>query len=157
MNRPTRHTHLFGGYQLLAGWQPTLMPIVSAFVKDHLVRPRPSRRNSPAPIEVRKVADNGLLSTAKLKTYPARLNVAILFYFIDRFLKCSARRESVGTFLDDACSELMTRCIEVETQAYLELDFDDYADMPCSAPGHPLARLAEWPDRDAGIGKDYAF
>ena len=116
-----------------------------------------SRHFRPAPIAVRTVEENGLFSTAKLKTYPARLNAAMLMSFIDRFIKNSSRSVDTNSVLDHAFSVLMERCVEVEVQAHLCPAFSDYIDAPFDNPEHPLASLAEGPDRDAGIGRDFAF
>ena len=73
-------------------------------------------------------------------------------------MKCSAVRGSADVeYHDKAFGVLLDRCVEVETQAHLELAFDDYLAPPFDDQQHPLASLAEWPDRDAGIGNDFAF
>ena len=81
----------------------------------------------------------------------------MLMSFIDRFIKNSSRSVDTNSVLDHAFSVLMERCVEVEVQAHLCPAFSDYIDAPFDNPEHPLASLAEWPDRDAGIGRDFAF
>ena len=110
-----------------------------------------------ATVQVRTIEENGLFSTAKLKPYPARLNASILLSFVDRFAKCSAVRGSADEYLDKAFGVLLGRCVEVETQAHLGLAFNDSIAPPFDDQQHPLASLAEWPDRDSGVGKGIAF
>ena len=106
------------------------------------------------PIAVRTVEEDGCFVLAKLKTYPPRLNAVIVSSFIDRFFRASASGESLD-FLDSSYSCLMNRCIDIEANAVT--DFADQLDPPYAVPGHPLAELAEWPDRDAARGRDFAF
>ena len=97
-----------------------------------------------------------MFSTAKLQTYPARLNSAIFISFVDRFIKCSYFIIA-DDYLDKAYGFLFNPCVEVESQAHLGIAFSDYDDIPCSDTQHPLASLAEWPDRDAKIGRDLSL
>ena len=68
------------------------------------------------PIEVGKVEANGLFATAKLKTYPARLNAAIVLRLVDRFAMCSDAFDSssCGLFLEQVYNDVYARCICVE-------------------------------------------
>ena len=111
------------------------------------------------PIEVGKIEANGLFATAKLKTYPARLNAAIALGFIDRFAKCSNAFDSssCSQFLDKVYNDVYARCVDVE-RAGPGAEFGDQDDsVAVTDEGHPLHALALWPDRNASIGRDYAF
>ena len=111
------------------------------------------------PIEVGKIEANGLFATAKLKTYPARLNAAIVLGFVDRFAKCSQDFDSSsrGLFLDKVYFDVYARRIDVERSGP-DADFGDQDDsVAVTDEGHPLHALALWPDRNASIGRDYAF
>ena len=99
-------------------------------------------------------ADGGL-GTCKLKAYPPRFNGAITLGFVPRFLDvtqdvqaddctCAARR----TVLD--C------CLELEADNSISELVEQ--DLSIGIPeGHDLHQIAQWPDRHADIGKDFAF
>ena len=66
-------------------------------------------------------------------------------------------RDSV--FVDSAFVDAMNRCVVVEAAlaAGDDIAFHDQVHTPYSDPAHPLYDLALWPDRNACIGKDFAF
>lgn len=111
----------------------------------------------PVPVALRTVEADGLFATAKLKTYPARLNDSVLMFSIDRFAKCSSRRSDAESILNGVFATLYDRCIEVANLAHLGIAFSDYSHTPFESDDHALSSLASWPDRDAGIGKDLRF
>ena len=98
--------------------------------------------------------EDGCFSKAKLKTYPPRLNAVIASSFIGHLFRASAGGESLD-FLDSSYSCLMNHCINIEANAVT--DFAEQLDPPYALPGRPFAELAEWPDRDAAQGRDFAF
>ena len=55
--------------------------------------------------------------------------------------------------------DAMNRCVAVEAAlaAGDDIAFHDQIHTPYSDPAHPLYDLALWPDRNASIGKDFAF
>ena len=98
---------------------------------------------------------------AKLKTYPSRLNASIVLGFVDRYAHLNSHfsDDSRQRFLDSAFVDAMNRCVVVEAAlaAGDDIAFHDQIHTPYSDPAHPLYDLALWPDRNACIGKDFAF
>ena len=96
------------------------------------------------------VGESERFATAKLKTYPPRLNAANVLAFVNRFATACGHldNEERGTFLESAFNSLLERCIEIEGKMN-EGPFADQGQAPCSIEGHQLFELALWPDRQA--------
>lgn len=133
--------------RLLTANLPRLEEYIASFSSPHF---------NPSPVQVRTIEADGSFATAKLKTYPPRLNAVIIMSFVDRL----ARTTSVApadrdTALKGIFSSMMARCVDIETT---KTDaFSEQKDPPYACSKHPLATLASWPDREAGRGKDFAF
>ena len=133
-----------------ATYLPRLRAYINTFSSEHF---------KPKPVELGTIEENGLFATTKLKTYPPRLNAANVLGFIDRFARASSAFSSadeLDSFLDSAFRAAFERCVEIESDSTIST-FLDQSGCPAAVEGHPLHSLAAWPDRDAKIGKDFAF
>ena len=92
---------------------------------------------------------------------PSTINASIVLGFVDSHAQLNSHfcDDSRQRFLDVAYVDAMNRCIAVESAraAGVDIAFHDQIHTPYSDPAHPLYDLALWPDRNASIGKDFAF
>ena len=100
--------------------------------------------------------DDGTFATAKLKTYPPKLNGSFVLSLISRFSKSVAMDPDDRLVLvAEARQTILDRCHQIDVDlcvVFVEQDLD--AAIPVD---HPLHSFAAWPDRDAARAKDYAF
>ena len=111
-----------------------------------------------------QIEADGSFGTAKLKTYPPRLCGSILMGFIDHFathFDASSDTAFPRDFSKLAAHSILERCEDIRAQSVfapeVACDFSDQ-DLEGAVSHDPeLAALALWPDRDASMGRDFAF
>ena len=99
---------------------------------------------------------DGAFATAKLKTYPPRMNAALLATFVHAcLLNFLGDTVDHSQYMQKVVTALHLRCLDLDDlgpDAYLLEEIE-----PDLSDTHPLACFVDWPDKDAKIGPDYAF
>ena len=94
-------------------------------------------------------------SQQQLKTCPPRLNGALVLSFISRFASLTiSEQDQRDSLVLEAENAIKSRCLEIDSGDNTFQDLDTSVAIP---PDDPLYLYAQWPDRDAGRGTDYAF
>ena len=99
---------------------------------------------------------DGSFATAKLKTYPPRLNGCFVLALLRRFSSIVGVHpdEQQRVFLS-ARDTIVARCQDIDS-----LESSDFVEQDLTAvvpDTDPLRSFIDWPDRHAGRGKDFAF
>ena len=98
---------------------------------------------------------DGSFATAKLKTYPPRLNACFLLSFLHQYASPLFEADDLGDLTVDAKCVLLARCDFIRVNSG-DGSFVEQA-IPSSALDSDLAAYADWPERHATIGRDFAF
>jgi hypothetical protein len=98
---------------------------------------------------------SGEFSTSKLKTYPPRCNGAILLAFAHTALASRSGESSVefSQIMFAAIDSIVLHCDRIADEAS-SLVFHDH--QPSLAESHPLHAFIQWPNRQAGRGRDFS-
>jgi hypothetical protein len=125
------------------------LPMLQRFISEFSDR-RLLRASAASPLEA-----DGSFATAKLKTYPPRLNACFLLSFLHQYASPLFEADDLDDLIADAKCVLLARCDFIRVNSG-DGSFVEQA-IPASALDSDLSAYADWPERHATIGRDFAF